>query len=85
MPVLRPLIGANKQEIIDTARDIGTYEVSIQPDQDCCSLFVPRSPETRELARPRGVAGGGAAGGGDSGGGARRRGDAGVRFSLEGV
>lgn len=47
MPVLRPLIGSNKQEIIDTAREIGTYEVSIQPDQDCCSLFVPKSPETR--------------------------------------
>ena len=47
MPVLRPLIGANKQEIIDAAKDIGTYEVSIQPDQDCCSLFVSKSPETR--------------------------------------
>ena len=47
MPVLRPLVGANKQEIIDAARSIGTYEVSIQPDQDCCSLFVPKSPETR--------------------------------------
>lgn len=47
MPVLRPLIGFNKQEIVDLARDIGTYETSIQPDQDCCTLFVPRHPVTR--------------------------------------
>jgi thiamine biosynthesis protein ThiI len=34
-------------EIIDLARRIGTYNISIQPDQDCCSLFVPKHPETR--------------------------------------
>ena len=47
MPILRPLIGDDKVEIIDLARRIGTYEISIQPDQDCCSLFVPKHPETR--------------------------------------
>jgi len=46
LPILRPLIGADKEEIINTARGIGTYEISIQPDQDCCSLFVPKHPET---------------------------------------
>ena len=46
MPVLRPLIGHNKEEIVQQAREIGTYPISIQPDQDCCSLFVPRHPET---------------------------------------
>lgn len=47
MPILRPLVGDDKNEIVDIARRIGTYEISIQPDQDCCSLFVPRHPETR--------------------------------------
>jgi tRNA uracil 4-sulfurtransferase len=47
MPILRPLVGDDKVEIIDLARRIGTYEISIQPDQDCCSLFVPKHPETK--------------------------------------
>ena len=47
MPILRPLVGADKQEIVSVARSIGTYEISILPDQDCCSLFVPKHPETR--------------------------------------
>ena len=47
MPVLRPLIGMNKEEIVGMAREIGTFPISIQPDQDCCSLFVPKHPETR--------------------------------------
>ncbi len=47
LPVLRPLIGMDKEEISAQARDIGTYEISIQPDQDCCTLFVPRHPATR--------------------------------------
>ena len=47
MPILRPLIGDDKLEIVESARRIGTYEISIQPDQDCCSLFVPKHPETR--------------------------------------
>ena len=47
LPVLRPLIGMDKTEIIAQARAIGTYETSILPDQDCCTLFVPRHPSTR--------------------------------------
>lgn len=44
LPVLRPLIGMDKQEIIDQAQAIGTFEISIQPDQDCCQLFLPPHP-----------------------------------------
>lgn len=47
MPVLRPLIGRDKIEIEAIARRIGTYEISIQPHQDCCVLFVPRKVTTR--------------------------------------
>jgi len=46
MPILRPLIGMDKEEIVAEAIRIGTYEISIIPDQDCCQLFTPRSPET---------------------------------------
>ena len=46
MPILRPLIGMDKEEIIVEAQRLGTYEISIIPDQDCCQLFTPRSPET---------------------------------------
>ena len=46
IPILRPLIGDNKNDIIDVATEIGTYELSAQPYEDCCSLFVPGSPET---------------------------------------
>jgi len=46
LPIFRPLIGDDKEEIMEAARRIGTYEISIQPDQDCCSMFVPRHPET---------------------------------------
>ena len=46
MPILRPLIGLNKEEIVNMSRNIGTFPISIQPDQDCCSLFVPKHPET---------------------------------------
>jgi thiamine biosynthesis protein ThiI len=45
--VFKPLIGMNKREIIDMARKIGTYEISIQPYQDCCSFFISEHPETR--------------------------------------
>jgi thiamine biosynthesis protein ThiI len=45
LPVFRPLIGNDKEEIMQIAREIGTYEISILADQDCCSLFVPRHPE----------------------------------------
>jgi thiamine biosynthesis protein ThiI len=47
MPVMRPLIGWDKQEIITEAQRFGTYDTSILPFEDCCSLFVPRSPATR--------------------------------------
>src|SRR5207302_3166831 len=47
MPILRPVIGDDKVEIIQVARRIGTYDISILPDQDCCSLFVPKHPETK--------------------------------------
>lgn len=50
MPVLRPLVGMDKEEIVAEAQRIGTFEISIVPDQDCCQLFTPRSPETH--ARP---------------------------------
>src|SRR5262249_53723813 len=47
MPRLPPLIGDDKIEIVDIARRIGTHDISILPDQDCCSLFVPKHPETK--------------------------------------
>lgn len=53
LPVLRPLVGMDKEEISRLAERIGTYETSIIPDQDCCQVFVPRHPATR--ARPDAV------------------------------
>jgi thiamine biosynthesis protein ThiI len=47
LPVFRPLIGMDKQEIMTEARALGTYPISIVPDQDCCTLFTPRNPLTR--------------------------------------
>src|SRR5581483_2654520 len=47
LPILRPLVGMDKQEIIDQARRIGTFDISSVPDQDCCQLFVPKHPATR--------------------------------------
>ena len=47
LPVLRPLIGSDKNEISDEAQALGTYPISIIPDQDCCQLFTPRHPVTR--------------------------------------
>ena len=52
--VLRPLIGMDKQEIVDLATRIGTYEISTRKHQDCCVLFEPRSPATK--TRPEQVA-----------------------------
>lgn len=46
IPVFRPLIGTDKIEIIDRARRIGTYDISAQTAPDCCTLFMPRRPET---------------------------------------
>jgi tRNA uracil 4-sulfurtransferase len=46
LPIFRPLVGMDKNEIIVEARRLGTFETSILPDQDCCSLFIPPHPET---------------------------------------
>ena len=47
MPVLRPLVGMDKEEITWQAQQLGTYPISIIPDQDCCTLFTPRHPATK--------------------------------------
>ena len=46
MTILRPLVGLDKEEIIEQAQRLGTYDISILPDQDSCTLFTPRHPET---------------------------------------
>ena len=84
MPVLRPLIGSDKEEIVQQARALGSYQISILPDQDCCSLFVPRHPATfstlaeiRQAESRLDVATSGARGGGAGG-------DPGLRVSRGG-
>jgi len=47
LPILRPLSGTNKEKIINKAKLIGTYDISVLPYQDCCSFFVPKHPETK--------------------------------------
>lgn len=47
MPVFRPLIGMDKDEIIEISRKIGTFETSILPYEDCCTVFTPKHPKTR--------------------------------------
>ncbi|HEY7499753.1 MAG TPA: tRNA uracil 4-sulfurtransferase ThiI [Vicinamibacterales bacterium] len=47
LPVLRPLVGMDKEEITIEARRLGTYPISIIPDQDCCTLFTPKHPATK--------------------------------------
>jgi thiamine biosynthesis protein ThiI len=47
LPVIRPLAGDDKQDIVRQAQRLGTFEISIEPFEDCCSLFVPAKPETR--------------------------------------
>lgn len=47
MPVFRPVIGFDKQEIVDIAEKIGTFETSIQPSEDCCTIFVAKHPVTK--------------------------------------
>ena len=47
LPILRPLVGSDKNEISDEATALGTYPISIIPDQDCCQLFTPRHPVTK--------------------------------------
>ncbi|MCD6149174.1 tRNA 4-thiouridine(8) synthase ThiI [bacterium] len=47
LPILRPLIGFDKEDIIKKAKQIGTYEISILPHEDCCARFVPKHPEIK--------------------------------------
>jgi len=49
MPVLRPCIGMDKEEIVQISRKIGTFETSILPYEDCCTVFTPRHPRLRPL------------------------------------
>ncbi len=51
MPVFRPCIGMDKQEIVDISEKIGTYETSIQPYEDCCTIFVAKHPVTKPNLR----------------------------------
>ena len=51
MPVLRPLIGMDKEEIVRLARKIGTFETSILPYEDCCTVFTPKHPKTKPKLR----------------------------------
>jgi tRNA uracil 4-sulfurtransferase len=50
LPILRPLAGMHKEEIITRAKTIGTYDISIMPDEDCCVLYVPKHPATKARA-----------------------------------
>ncbi|HBI34267.1 MAG TPA: tRNA 4-thiouridine(8) synthase ThiI [Candidatus Moranbacteria bacterium] len=47
LPIFRPLIGVDKEEIMQKAKTIGTYDISIQPHDDCCTRLMPKKPETR--------------------------------------
>ena len=47
MPVMRPLIGLDKTDIMDLAKEIGTYDKSIEPYEDCCTVFLPKHPATK--------------------------------------
>ena len=47
MPVIRPLIATDKLDIINIARKIDTYEISIRPYEDCCTIFAPKNPKTK--------------------------------------
>lgn len=49
IPVFRPLIGMDKTEIVEISRKIDTYETSIQPYEDCCTVFTPKHPKVRPL------------------------------------
>jgi thiamine biosynthesis protein ThiI len=47
LPILRPLVGMDKEEIVAEAARLGTFDISVVPDQDCCQLFTPKHPATR--------------------------------------
>src|SRR5690625_212958 len=46
-PIIRPLITMDKDDIVQLSRKINTYDISIRPYEDCCTIFVPKSPKTR--------------------------------------
>jgi thiamine biosynthesis protein ThiI len=50
-PVFRPLIASDKIDIMDISREIGTYETSILPYEDCCTIFVPKHPKTKPVLK----------------------------------
>jgi len=52
LPILRPLVGFDKEEIVALAKRIGTYDISIRPYEDCCTVFVPRNPKTKPRLAP---------------------------------
>ncbi len=47
LPILRPVVGMDKEDIVRVARDIGTFDTSILPYEDCCTVFTPRHPRLR--------------------------------------
>ena len=47
VPVFRPLIAMDKDEIVSVSRRIGTFDISVRPYEDCCTVFTPRHPRTR--------------------------------------
>ena len=49
MPVFRPVIGMDKTEIVEIARKIDTFDISIEPYEDCCTVFTPKHPKTRPV------------------------------------
>ena len=51
MPVMRPLVGMDKEEIMERARELGTYETSILPFEDCCTVFLPDYPKIRPVLK----------------------------------
>ena len=51
LPVYRPLIGFDKQDIVDISERIGTYETSIEPYEDCCTVFTPKHPRTKPVLK----------------------------------
>ena len=72
LPVLRPLIGMDKSEITEIARRIDTYEISIQPFEDCCTIFTPAASQDQAHAGRDPCGGGRDAGSGGVGGKGRR-------------
>ena len=49
MPILRPVIGMDKEEIVTIARRIDTFDISILPFEDCCTVFTPKHPKTKPV------------------------------------